>query len=301
MTKADRIRTVQDYIQESYGENLALPVLAEMACMSEFHFSRVFRSVTGTSPMKYLKEVRLDKSVHFLLNSDRPIGEIALQCGFESLSGFNASFRSKYGSTPRQIRKSRPGNYQQKTGREKEESPTLSSHTLNKSFLRRIWNMNMEIKDFPRYRIAYFRHVGSYLEAGKNWNRLMNWVSKNNLWREDMQFIGISRDDPATTEEDACRHDACFTLPEDFREIEGGGVEYGTIPPGKYGVYDFYDKPDKMAIVFRTLFGDWLPESGYEADSRPCLEINLNNPVDDPEGKSKCLICIPLREKKEQQ
>jgi len=108
-------------------------------------------------------------------------------------------------------------------------------------------------------------------------------------------FIGISHDDPATTGEDECRHDACVVLPEGFAETDEDGVQYADIPAGKYGQYLFYDTIDKLAIAFRALYGEWLPQSGYEPDDRPVLEINLNNPADDPEGKGKCLVCIPIK------
>ena len=154
--------------------------------------------------------------------------------------------------------------------------------------------MNVEIKNLPEYRIAYFRHTGSYLETAGNWRRLLTWAGKRGLFPPQAMFIGISHDDPATTEEDACRHDACVVLPAGFDEMDEDGVAYATIPAGKYGQYLFYDTVDKLAIAFRALYHEWLPQSGFELDDRPALEINLNNPADDPEGKGKCLVCIPI-------
>ena len=155
--------------------------------------------------------------------------------------------------------------------------------------------MNVRIEEFPERRIAYFRHVGSYLETGGNWNRLLRWTGEKELFAARPLFIGISQDDPATTEEEACRHDACVTLPAGFAEEPAEGLNYGTIPAGSYAVYEFNDTIDKLAIAFKGLFGEWLPQSGYEMDDRPVLEINHNNPAEDPEHKSRCSLCLPVR------
>ncbi|MBN1648262.1 MAG: AraC family transcriptional regulator [Spirochaetales bacterium] len=291
----ERIDRVIEFIRLNYAKRVTLIMLADKASFSLYHFSRVFLSFTDTTPMRFLRDVRLEKAAHFLLNSSRSVAEIALACGFESLSVFNTSFRERYGDTPSRIRKYKNSNISKENGNRPGELRNRESHTLHKSFLRRVWNMNVDVKDFPEYEIAYFRHVGSYLDAPKNWNRLLEWVSRKGLWKTNPLFIGISHDDPETTEEDACRHDACVTLPAGFARTGDNGVNYGTIPAGKYAVYHFYDTIEKLAIVFKSLFREWLPQSGYEFDDRPCLEINLNNPADDPEHKGRTDVCIPVK------
>ena len=155
--------------------------------------------------------------------------------------------------------------------------------------------MNVTIKEFSPKKVAYSRHTGSYLDTAGNWQKLLEWVGKNGLFRPSAEFIGVSLDDPETTEEDACRHDACITLPENYNETQNDGIGYQTLPGGTYAVYRFYDTSDKLLLAFRSLYLQWLPESGYEADDRPVMEINLNNPADDPEHKSMCDVCIPVR------
>ena len=86
-----------------------------------------------------------------------------------------------------------------------------------------------------------------------------------------------------------------MTLPAGFAETEEDGVQYATLPAGKYGEHLFYDTIDKLAIAYRALYSEWLPQSGRELADRPPLEINLNNPAEDPEGKSKCLVCVPIK------
>jgi AraC family transcriptional regulator len=289
------IEAVKRYIDDHLTESLDLGTLAGVAGFSMYHFSRIFYAHAGVPVIQYVKAKRLEKAVYLLENTGYGVTQIARRCGFNSISSFHALFKQKYGKTPKEIREAKDGKNPAEESNIREDAGGKMPHTPEKSFLRRIWDMNVAIKDLPEYRIAYFRHTGSYLETGANWNRLLAWAGKKGLFAGGPLFIGISRDDPATTEEDECRHDACVTLPAGFAETDEDGVAYATIPAGKYGQYLFHDTIDKLAIAFRALYGEWLPQSGFELDDRPALEINLNNPAEDPERKGKCLVCIPIK------
>lgn len=293
---AERIDHVKEFIQENYQQTIDLKLLAQIACLSSFHFSRLFRSVTGCTPMQYVKTIRLEKSAYYLAHSALNISEVAYQCGFNSISNFYSSFKALYNKKPSEYRKLQKSKNKEELGNNQKEVSSNNHHTLSNSMFRRIWDMNVTIKELPEYRIAFFRHIGSYLNTGENWKRLLKWVEENKLFERNPSFIGISRDDPVKTEEGKCRHDACVTLPEGFIDATGcREVIYDTIASGKYAIYEFYDKIDRLALVYRTLYSEWLPQSEYEPDTRPCLEINLNNPADDPEGKARCHICISIK------
>jgi AraC family transcriptional regulator len=74
--------------------------LAEIACMSSSHFSRVFKAETGKTPLDYLHEVRMRRVKKLLLAGERSITEIALECGFGSAAYLTARFCKKYKTTP---------------------------------------------------------------------------------------------------------------------------------------------------------------------------------------------------------
>jgi AraC family transcriptional regulator len=118
---------------------------------------------------------------------------------------------------------------------------------------------------------------------------------KTDLFKTNPLFIGISHDDPETTEDNNCRHDACVTLSDSFVEEKSDGIQYDIIPKGKYAEYEFYDTIDKLALAYRSLYFEWMPQGGYQLDERPTLEINLNNPAEDPDHRSRCLICLPIK------
>jgi AraC family transcriptional regulator len=67
------------------------------------------------------------------------------------------------------------------------------------------------------------------------------------------------------------------------------------IPGGRYAVARCEVAPGEFQAVWDGLMRDWLPESGYQPDDRPCYEIYYNNPEEHPEYKFIVDICEPVR------
>ena len=105
-TSADerRISGALRFIQANLGEPLSLTQLASNAKMSEFHFLRVFRQVTGVTPHQYILRSRLREAALRLKTRSDNVFEIALDAGFRDLSNFNHAFRAEFGVTPAYFR-----------------------------------------------------------------------------------------------------------------------------------------------------------------------------------------------------
>jgi AraC family transcriptional regulator len=95
---------VLDYIDENVEADLSVDELASIACMSRFHFSRVFKLATGLPPYRYVSTKRFERARELLDKGDRPLGNIAFALGFSSESNFSRAFRQATGLTPRQFR-----------------------------------------------------------------------------------------------------------------------------------------------------------------------------------------------------
>jgi len=78
--------------------------LAKAAMCSPTHLRRLFQKAVGMSPRQWLLERRLQKAAQLLQTTDKPVQQIADECGFESLSHFNRYFKAKFGLSPSQYR-----------------------------------------------------------------------------------------------------------------------------------------------------------------------------------------------------
>lgn len=99
-----KIKRVIDLIESRFAEAITLSELAAEACLSPFHFSRLFRTSTGLSPHQYVTERRIQDAKVRLAATRLSLVEIALASGFGSQSNFNRTFRRHTGLTPGEFR-----------------------------------------------------------------------------------------------------------------------------------------------------------------------------------------------------
>jgi AraC family transcriptional regulator len=102
-----RLERVIAFVEAHIEDDIGLDDLAGAACLSPFHFTRMFGRRTGLSPGRYLARRRLQRAESMLAATDMKIGEIALACGFSSQANFTRAFRRSTGTTPAAFRRSR--------------------------------------------------------------------------------------------------------------------------------------------------------------------------------------------------
>lgn len=106
----DRLNTVLAYIDRYISEPITNAQLAEIACLSEDRFSHVFRDGVGKPPLQYINDMRLQKAMSLLRNSDHTVTQIAEMVGFRDYNHFGRLFRKRYGHTPYEVKQ---GKWQQ--------------------------------------------------------------------------------------------------------------------------------------------------------------------------------------------
>ena len=100
-----RIHQILDYIDRHWQESFTMEELAREMHMSPSYFSRYFKSVMQVGFQKYLTSLRLNRSLPYLLNTDMPIVEIAVECGFNDYKTYGRLFRDAFGQSPNVYRK----------------------------------------------------------------------------------------------------------------------------------------------------------------------------------------------------
>jgi len=93
-----------DQLHADFGGGLSLDVLAATACLSKYHFLRLFKSTYGQSPHQYLQQVRLAKARELLQHSSLSVADIADAVGFENSPSFSRLFFQRQGIYPSQYR-----------------------------------------------------------------------------------------------------------------------------------------------------------------------------------------------------
>ena len=92
------------YIHSNLHEKLSLTDIAGIANMSVPNFSRAFKREMGQSPMDYVLSQRLHKAHNMLMSNEFSMNDIAIACGYSSISHFSTSFKKRYLSSPEKYR-----------------------------------------------------------------------------------------------------------------------------------------------------------------------------------------------------
>jgi len=99
---ATRILEAMQFIRANHAKKLSVESLARKAAMSPSHFAHRFTAVARTSPMRYVREVRLERARELMSEQGSRAGDVAARVGFESAAHFAREFKRRYGRSPSQ-------------------------------------------------------------------------------------------------------------------------------------------------------------------------------------------------------
>lgn len=263
------------HIQQNLDEPMELESMASLACLSPFHFHRIFRGMLGESVMAHVRRLRLERAAQCLHATKRPVIDIALEAGYDSHEAFSRAFKSAFARSPSDYRssKARCELLHAPSGIHFRPSvPLADFKTLNKG----IRSMKVQIETLSPFRVAFVRHVGPYALCGTAWDKLCAWMGKEGLLSPGHRFLGISYDDPDEIAPEKLRYDACVEVDADFQPPSDIGVQM--VEGGLYARVTHEGPYEKLSETYRSISGQWLPRQNYRLRNAPSFEVYLNSP-----------------------
>lgn len=98
-TEVARVVASMEHIRQRLGDKLTVAGLAKQAHMSPSHYAHRFAAVARTTPMRYLRELRLERA-RGLLEAGARVGEVALDVGYASPAHFTRDYKRRFGVSP---------------------------------------------------------------------------------------------------------------------------------------------------------------------------------------------------------
>jgi transcriptional regulator GlxA family with amidase domain len=99
MMKAELYKVIRG-LKEDYRYPWTLAEMGEISQFGKYQFAHLFKEIIGISPYSWLKLYRIIRSQEMLISTNQSILEIALECGFSSVTVYNQLFKRLYGITP---------------------------------------------------------------------------------------------------------------------------------------------------------------------------------------------------------
>ncbi len=273
----DRLNRVADYIHDHLEEDIGFERLAEVACLSAFHWHRIYTAMRGETVVATVKRLRLQRAADRLANSDMPIAEIARRAGYGSAEAFGRAFRDVYGKPPADYRAN-------------------GSHAAFKAATREsdAAGFPVSIETLPEIRCASIAHSGPYMQIDRAMGKLFEGLASQGLLTGATRMIGLFFDDPDAVPAEQLRSRACSPVASDapLSSLLGETILHG----GQYARLRYKGPYADMKDAYRWLWGVWLPNSGYDPAEAPVFEEYLNNPREVPPTELLTDIHLPLQE-----
>lgn len=255
-----RLRRVVLYIYEHLDGDLSLDALADIACMSRFHWHRVFKAMTGETLADAIRRLRLIKAANALVLEDRPLAEIAERHGYPNLASFSRAFTAAHGISPAAFR-----------GRGVEIANELRLNAGAQAMY------PVTIEDLKPQRAVGVLHRGAYADLGRAFQQLGATLAARNLFPHAREMFALYLDPPGSKPDADMRAYAGVVVAEEFPDaIEG--LETFELAGGRYAVMAHKGAYATLGAAYEWLYGHWLPQSGQEPSDAPPIEIYVNDP-----------------------
>ncbi|MFC4403742.1 AraC family transcriptional regulator [Gracilibacillus xinjiangensis] len=282
-----RMNDTIQYIEEHLDKKVDIDKLAGIAYLSKFHFQRLFHMITGVTVAEYIRKRRLTLAAQELIASDSKIIDLSLKYGYDTPESFSRAFRIVHGMSPSQARKAK---------QRLKAYPKLSFQI----HLKGEEDMNYRIEKREGFKVAG-KEIRTSTKNGENSKRIPQFweelngdgtVEKLIEHSGELGVLGVCMEFAPQMDE--------LTYVIGMEKTEAAPMEElveKEIPKATWAVFEAVGPmPDAIQKVWKRIFSEWFPSTGYEHANAPELEVYLPGNPNDEDYRSE--VWIPIIDNK---
>jgi AraC family transcriptional regulator len=273
-----QLNVIVEYIHNNLDSKIAIKTLAELSHFSPFHFHRISRALLGEPIGSYISRTRVETAAKMIRYTSLDIEAIAYNVGFETPSSLSKKFKQHFGVSPSEYRKNKNINL---------KKANIMNTPLNIK--------KPKIIDIEEKKCLYYRMQGAYqtLDYAGAWQKLWEQVKEQKLFTKGIEHLGLPHDDPAVTDDNKIRYDACLVIHKDAKP--NGEIGVKTLKGGKFAVFLYQGSYKYFDKVYNYIFNDWLLANEYELRDESVREKYISNPERVAEDKLKTEFYLPIK------
>ncbi|TRD10927.1 AraC family transcriptional regulator [Erythrobacter insulae] len=287
-----RINRALALIDRHIDQDLSIERLADEACLSPFHFHRIFSALTGESVHAMTTRMRMERALALTRRVIRPQWKaIAGAVGYRSQDVFTRAFKRHFGCTPSAFDLEKYWR-----GRTDRDDALAVSRYFLRPALPLPPDFKVEIVDRPAANLIISRAVGVYLDPTlivAAYERI-DAFSKTLGIAMPGRLAGASRDDPELVPLSRCRYDFSLEVLDGTRASKG--LQAARRDEGRWAVTHVEGDFAAVDRAWNLLFKSWLPASGHNLRPAAAEEIYNQTPNEIGWDRFDVTLAIPLED-----
>ncbi len=287
-----RINRAIALMDRQIDQDVSIERLADEACLSPFHFHRVFSALTGESVPTMTTRLRMQRALAMAHRGERPQWKaVAVAVGYRSSDVFARAFKRHFGCTPSQFDleqwwRERP---------DREQALAVSRYFLRPAPpLPDDFHVNVVTR--PAASLSVSRATGAYLDPAlmvAAYERAIAAACALNVPMTG-RLSGASQDDPELVPLSRCRYDFCLEIEADT--VPPKGLMLAKRAKGRWAVTRVQGDLQAVDRAWNLLFKSWLPASGLDLRDAPAEEIYRRTPDEIGWEQFDLTLAIPVED-----
>lgn len=272
----ERMNGVMKYIEDNLCGEIDYNEAARIACCSTYHFQRMFSFITDVPLSEYIRRRRLTQAAFELQNTNQKIIDLAIKYGYDSPNSFARAFQNLHGVTPSIAREK---------GIQLKAYPCISFHIS----IRGDVEMNYKIEEKGAFRVFGKEEIidstndNNFVQIPKFWEKCQKDGTLDRFWNLDIPTNKSNLGKTNSIMCYRCTGENTFPYMIGIVDFEGGAVVpedlvVVDVKPYNWAIFrtenhGMEDSTEKIQAIWKRIFPEWFPTSGYEHDDGPELEL----------------------------
>lgn len=281
----EKMNSALSYIEDNLTGEIRLEEAAKRACCSSFNFQRMFSFMADVPLAEYVRRRRLSSAAMELLTTEEKVIDVALKYGYESPTSFSRAFFAIHGVNPSEIKKQ---------GVRIKAYPRISFEITIKG----VEAMNYRLEEFGEFRLVGYKERMT-MDNGENFKRIpefWNEMCRQGKCEELMKYndndklccMGVCANADDQGFDYFIATGSGKAIPDDMAEL--------IVPANTYVIFECRGKmPEGQQKIWKRIFAEWFPSSGYEPADGPQMEWYSDGPMDSEDYLSE--IWMPVKKK----
>lgn len=288
------------HIHASLDEALDSAALGQRARLAPLHFHRIFRGLVGETPLEMHRRLRLERAAWALVQTDRPVTDLAFEAGYETHESFTRAFAAAFGASPTEFR-ARTGESPTSWGAATASTlaaPSGVHFTPGASdapipIQREEPDMNVSVKHMLEKRVIAAQHRGPYNTISAAFACLDTCLKQATLPVDAcLEMVALYYDDAELVPAAELSADAGVVV-RDGTAVPAG-LHLVSIPAGVYASTLYEGPYERLADSWARFMGGWLVASGRSLGAGYTYERYLNTPMNAAPHELKTQLFLPL-------